>query len=104
MENAVSENVRQPGQPGRHEAIAESELFTELDALGLLHEQRIRSGVDREPVDLFAEDYTARTRGALEQDERQPLPMELKARRQPRDAAADDDHCVHDEPGNWIIC
>ena len=95
MEDAVPENVRQPGQLGRYKAIAEPELFTELDALGFLNEQRIRSGVDREAVDLFAEDHAARTCGALQQDERQALPMELKARRQPRDAAADDDRSVH---------
>ena len=95
MEDSVPENECKPGRLGRHQPFAESEVFAELDALGLLDQQRIRSGVDDEPVDLFAEDHAARTGGALEQDERQTSAMELVTGCQPRNAAANDDYGIH---------
>src|SRR5262249_62161170 len=75
----------------RPQAAAEPELLAQPDAVGLLGENRIRSGVDGEAVDLFAGDHAAGPRAALEDDERDAARPELVRRRKTGDAGADDD-------------
>jgi len=58
-------DVRQTRRLRRDESIAEAELFAQFDSVGLLNEERIRSAVDHEPGDFFAEDDTAGPRGPL---------------------------------------
>ena len=73
------------------QAIAEPELLAERDAFRLLREQRVGAGVDREAVDLLAQDDAAGPRRALEDRERHAALVQLVAGGQPGDAAADDD-------------
>src|SRR3954454_11293366 len=89
MQAAASLDERKAGEPGRHQARPESELLTELDALGLLNEQRIGPAVDVEPLDLFAEHDAADARARFEQGEWDVLPLKLVRGRQPGHPAAD---------------
>ena len=72
---------RSPRPSSSHSAIA----------VGFLDEQRIGAGVDREAVDVFAQDDAAGARRALEDDERESRCVQLVGGREPGDAAADDD-------------
>src|SRR5215467_13382409 len=92
MKLAVALDEREARQLGGHQQRAEPEFLTELDPLGLLNEQRVRSAVDGEAIDLFAEDDAADTSAALEQDERDLLPMKFVSGRETANPAADDDN------------
>jgi len=71
--------------------IAEAELFAQLDPVGFLNQERVRSAVDHEPVDFFAEDDSAGPRRSFEQHERHSASRQLVCRGEAGDAAADDD-------------
>ena len=90
MQPPAALDVGEARRLGRDEPIAEADLPAQRDRLGLLDQQRVGAAVDREAVDLFAEDDAAGARRALEDDERDAAARELVRRRQPGDAAADD--------------
>src|SRR5437762_1750551 len=71
--------------------LAETQLEAQLDALGLLNQQRIGACINREAIDLFAEDDAAGARATFEHDERRAAPVELIRRGKSRDAAPDHD-------------
>ena len=94
MQRAAAQDEGEPRRLGRHQAIAEAELLAELDAVRLLDEQRVGTGVDREAVDLLAEDDAARRARASSRTNGTPRRRELVGRRQAGDAATDDDDVV----------
>jgi hypothetical protein len=83
-------NVGDPRRLGRHESAAETEFLTERDRRGLLNQQRIRSAVEREAADFFADDHAAGARRLFEDDERAAPPRQLVGGGKARDPAADD--------------
>ena len=92
MQTSAALDEREARRLGRHEPIAEAELLAERDAVGLLDEQRVGPAVDREAVDLLAEDDAAGARRALEQRRTStPRCVQLVGGAEPGDAAADDD-------------
>ena len=70
MQPSAALDVGEARRLGRNEPIAEAELLAERDAVRLLNQQRVGAAVDREAVDLFAEDDAAGASRALEHDER----------------------------------
>src|SRR5262245_18612258 len=92
MKAAVPLNEREARQFCGHQQLAEPQFLAELDSLWFLNEQRIRSAVDREAVDLFAEDDAADTRPAFQQKERDVLPMEFVGGCEAANPATDDDN------------
>ena len=75
----------------------EAELLAELNRRRLLHQQRVGSRVDREPVAVLGVNQSAEARRGLEQDERDVAARELERGGQAGDAAADDDdHALPD--------
>ena len=92
------------GGVGRHERGSEPELLAQPDAVGLLHQERIGPRVDRESVDLLAQDHAAGTRRALEHDESDAALLELVGDRQPRDPAADDHGVVGHVSLSEAVC
>ena len=91
MQLSAALDVRKTRRLRRHESIAEAELFAQLDPVGFLNQERVRSAVDHEPVDFFAEDDSAGPRRSFEQHERHSASRQLVCRGEAGDAAADDD-------------
>src|SRR5207244_12770825 len=71
---AATLDVRDARRLGRDQSIAETELLAERDPFMLLDDERVGTAVDREPVDLFAENDAAGTRAVLEKDEGDAAP------------------------------
>src|SRR5581483_2266066 len=95
VQRAAALDVGEARQLGRHQAIADPELLAQLDAVGFLNQQRVGTAVEDEAVDRLAEDDAAGARSALEHDERDAASVQLVRRREPRDAATDDDNVRH---------
>ena len=53
MQASAALDEREARRLGRDQPIAEAELLAELDAVGLLNQQRVGAGVDGEAVDLL---------------------------------------------------
>ncbi len=62
VKTAVALDEREARRLGRDQPVAEPELLAELDAVGLLDQQRVGSAVDGVAVDLFAQDDAADAR------------------------------------------
>ena len=84
-------NVSETRRLGGHELGSETELLAQRDAGWLLHEQRVRSGVNRIAIDLFAEDHATGSLAPLEDDGRDVLASQLVGRRETRYPSTDDD-------------
>jgi hypothetical protein len=77
METPAALDEGDPRRLGGDQPVAESNFLTERDALRLLDEQRVGSAVDRESVDLFAQDDSAGAVRMLEDDEADAAPRQL---------------------------
>ena len=73
-----------------NEALAQTELAAEGDALRLLREHRVRPALEQEPVARLGPDHPAEARPRLEQEVGDLALVEGVGGRQPRDAASDD--------------
>ena len=91
VKTTVTLNKRKARQLGWDQQVAEPKFLAELDAFGLLNQQRVRSAINGVTVDLFAQDHAADAWTALEEHERYALPIELVSGRQASNPAADDD-------------
>src|SRR5207244_10210353 len=91
MQPSSALNVGEPWFSRGHEPIAEPELLAQPDRPGFLREQGVGPGVDREAVDLLAEDDAAGARGAFQDREPDAARVQLVAGRKAGDASADDD-------------
>src|SRR5581483_11616834 len=90
VQPAAALDVRDMGGLGRHELARQPELLAQRDGVALLDEQRIRACVDREPLDLLAENHAARPARSLHEHEADTLPLQLVRCRQPCNPAPDD--------------
>src|SRR5438046_415487 len=90
MKPVVALNVCDPRWKRRRQAAAEPELLAERDRVALLRQQGVRTGVDRETIDLLAQDDATRPFGAFDHGEGDATRLQFVRGRQPRDAAADD--------------
>src|SRR5262245_44501481 len=90
MEQSAALDVREARRNGGDEPIAEPELLAQRDALALLEDQRIGAAVDRETVDLLAEDDAAGARSFFEDQKGHVAARQLIRGCEPRDSAADD--------------
>src|SRR5207248_11451770 len=77
MKPVVPLNVCHPRWKRRRQAAAEPELLAEGDRVALLRQQGVRAGVDRETVDLFAQDDAARPFGAFDDREGDATRLQL---------------------------
>jgi hypothetical protein len=70
IQTSTALNVGDARRLGRHQPAAETELFAERNRRRLLNEQGVRSAVEREAADLFADDHATGARRLFEDDER----------------------------------
>src|SRR5882672_8371130 len=94
MEGRASLNEGDPRGLCGDQPVAQTDLLAQCDPLRFLGEERVRAGIDRESVDVLAEDDATGPAGAFEDDARHVTSLELVGRREPSDAAADN-HCVN---------
>ena len=78
MQDAAALNERHPRQSGRNEPIAEAELAAQLDAIGLLDEQRVGPAIDRVPVNLLTQDHPTGAGASFQEHERLLPAMKLE--------------------------
>src|SRR5215471_18645393 len=90
MQPSLALNVSEPRRLGWDQPIGDTELLTEGDAFGLLREDRIRSAVDDELANLFAQNHAASARRTLQDHERQAAFVQLEGRTEPCNPAAHD--------------
>src|SRR5215471_10863338 len=92
MQPSLALNVSEPRRLGWDQPIGDTELLTEGDAFGLLREDRIRSAVDDELANLFAQNHAASAWRTLQEHERQAAFVQLERGAESGNSAAHDDN------------
>ena len=88
----AAEHVGGPGLERGQQPAFEPELAAQLESGRLLHQQRVGSRVEGEPVDALGADHAAGPRRRLDQHERGAPPLQLPGGGEARHPAADHRH------------